>query len=236
MSNRDPIKDLYYTFGKNFLGASILYFPNNLLEICDELGFSLETWSKFTNQIFVFEENGNNYFIENEVVSTKIIPKKILLENNVFQLLKLKEEFVPITFSYILKKYREQLNAYTDISQWLYDNVSSNVSNLTHDQRNAFEIQNQAFLAHEIELKEIFGNITKDISETKGLENNVKIDETLKVVLGSQHQSSFTVAGNEKVKPITNRKIRSIQIKELTNSYADELILKQIFDLDINTI
>ncbi|WP_282030775.1 hypothetical protein [Winogradskyella eximia] len=236
MSNIDPIKDLYYTFGSNFLGASILYFPKNLFELISEENFSSDTWSKFTNKIFVFEENGNNYFIENELVSIKIIPKKNLLESNIFQLLKLREEFLPVTFSYILKKYKEHLNAYKIISQWLIDNVSENVVNLTNDQRTAFEIQNNAFLSHDIELKEIFGSFTKDISKIKESEKNITIGETLNVVLESQHQNQFNAIGNKNVKPTANRKIRRIQIKELTNSYADELILKQIFDVDINTI
>lgn len=235
MSNKDSIKDLYYTFGKNFLDASIIYIPENILILIEKLDLSSKAWSKFTNKVFVFEENGNNYFVEDELVSVKIMQKKYLLENNIFHLLKLKEEFLPITFYYILKKYNEQLNAYIRISRWLSDNTV-NLLDLTDDQKTAFKIQNQAFMTHHIEMIDVFGDFYKVISK-KGLSRKSdNIQETLKFVLESQPGISFTTIVNNETNPISNRKIKMSNVRELTKSYADELILKQIFNLDINAI
>ena len=236
MSDNEQMKDLYYTFGKNFLGASILYIPKSVLELSRELNFNTKSWTKFTNKILVFEENGNNYFIEDDVVSITIFQKKNLLESNMLYLLKLKEEFLPITFAYILKKYKEQLIAYRGISQWLTDNVSIHIPNLTIDQKSAFKIQNDAFLAHQMEFMEIFGELMNAMPQKVLSEKSDTIKETLHVVLESQQEAQFTSIGNKEAMPSTNRKIKMMNLKKLTKSYADELILKQIFNLDIRAI
>lgn len=233
MSDISDFKDLYLTFGKNFLGASILYFPEISKALNSELNFDTNFWSPLVNRVFIFKENGDNYFVQDDKVSLKIMVKTHLLEQNIFHLLQLQEDFLPITFSYILLKYREHLKAYAFFSQWLIDTVALNIPNLTEDQKLAFKIQNQAYTAHKLELENYFGHLFDDTTNDEPIKDEIDTNSALDAVLESQRKKSHSDRA-EGINPQLERGERIKQIKELTASYADQAILKQVFNVDFS--
>ena len=236
MSNKQFLTDIYYTFGKNFLMASVVFFPRDLIHLYTDLDKDKLDLIKYVDRVFVFEQNGDNYFVDNEKVSIKILSKKVLLENNILHLLKLKEEFLPITFKYILKKYKAQLDSYTAIAKWLNNNAKHYVSELTNDNQGAFRLQDEIFQAHNLEFVETFNSNDVKMLHAISEKNNSNIELHLKSALDSSQIKEIIKSKSKNTKDKNRKNIKIKDLKELTKSYSEELILVKVFNVDISAI
>ena len=108
-----PLSEIYIAFTKNFLRRTIFYLPMHIVELIEN-SKAKEELKKYTNKIVFIDSEGLNYFLDtdNKMDIVHIIAKPTLLDDNVCQLLSLKEEKSVDTFNFILEKYLNQLAGY----------------------------------------------------------------------------------------------------------------------------
>ena len=226
------LNEIYNVFSKNFLSATILYLPLNIVDLIEK-DKDKETLKRYSNKIFLIELNGNNYFIDDEKQNCviHIIKKKTLLDDNVYRLLTFKEEESVSTFNFIVEKYLEQLAGYIYISNWLYLNAPSDIKNLTKEAMTSLKIQYNTFKGHQGDVLsrfEINQKLPVEINFEDIRQDGIKKlgeliqDENLKKVIKSN-----PIITNKK----ESKKMHLEDLKRQTSKKADELILNKVFGL-----
>ena len=139
-----PLSEIYIAFTKNFLRRTFFYLSMHIIELIEN-SKAKEELKKHANKIVFIDSNGHNYFLDSDNQNNVgcIIAKPTLLDNNVCQLLTLKEEKPVDTFNFILDKYLNQLAGY------LYLNASSDIKYLPKEILNALKLQYDSFKLHE---------------------------------------------------------------------------------------
>ena len=225
----ETIGDIYMAFGKNFLCASMMYLPSTILEVVDEPEKKL--FKDYVDSIFIIERNGDNYFLnENQKLCTlKILPKKMLLDENIFLLLRYREEHSKAGFGYIFKKYKEQLEGYRYFTKWLFDNASTYIKDMTNDAKNGFELQYNTFMTHENELKAQFPVEVRKIKLPDLESIKAKSAAQLIGMIGDNDLRKFVKTIPEQLRSATQKKDHIKKLKAELKSNADKLILKNVF-------
>lgn len=228
------LSEIYIGFTKNFLRRTIFYLPMHIVELIEN-SKAKEELKKHTNKIVFIDSNGHNYFldIDNQNDIVYIIAKPTLLDDNVCQLLTLKEEKSVDTFNFILDKYLNQLAGYLYLFNWLHLNASSDIKDLKKEILNVLKLQYDSFKLHEEDVLRRFYKEAKlpveinveDIRENgiKGLSELIN-DRDLKKALKFN-----PIRTNKK----ESKKKRLEKLKQETVKNADEIILKKVFGVVI---
>jgi hypothetical protein len=227
----ETIGDIYMAFGKNFLCASMMYLPGTILEVVDEPEKKL--FKDYVDTIFIIECNGDNYFLDEDqkLCTLHILPKKMLLDENIFLLLRYREEHSKASFDYIFKKYMEQLEGYRYFTQWLFENASTYIKDMTTDSKNGFELQYKTFMTHETELKAQFPIESRKIKLPEIKTLNVKSADQLVGMIGDTELKKIVRTIPEKLGSKTRKKDHIKKLKAELKSNADKLILENIFHI-----
>lgn len=228
----ETIGDIYVAFGKNFLCASMMYLPSTILEVVDEPEKKL--FEDYVDNIFIIERNGDNYFLDGnqKLCTIHVLSKKALLDENIFLLLRYREEHSGASFDYILKKYMEQLEGYSYFTQWLLDNASAYIKDMTKDAKNGFELQCNAFVAHEMELRAQFPMEAHKIKLPDLESIKAKSAAQLVGMIGDNDLRKFVNTIPEQLSSATRKKHHLEKLKAELKSNADKLILENIFHIN----
>lgn len=228
----ETIGDIYMAFGKNFLCASMMYLPSTILEVVDETEKKL--FRDYVDTIFIIERNGDNYFLDEDqkLCALHILPKKMLLDENIFLLLGYREEHSRAGFDYIFRKYMEQLEGYMYFTQWLLDNAGTYIKDLNKDARKGFELQHRTFMAHEKELKTQFPLEARKIKLPEQKTLSAKSAGQLVGMIGNTELKKIVRTIPEKLGSKTQKKDSMEKLRSELESKADTLILESVFNIN----
>jgi hypothetical protein len=230
----ETIEEIYYAFGKNFLFASVMFLPDSLTELVEE--DIRENLKDITNVLFIVERNGENYFLDEKrkFCSVHVLSKKALLDDNVFILLKFREEHSEKRFTYVLQRYMEQLGGYKYFSKWLFENAEVYIEDISNDALNAFELQYDAFLKHYKEIKEHFPMEEEKMKSPDLVSSTEKSVAQLGGMIGNKDLNKLIQIIPKDLERPTKSKERTKQLKADIEASADRLILENVFNLKLD--
>ena len=207
----------------------------------------------FLDELTILDIQHGFVAFEIEEFNKRIIQKPNYLEKNIFQLLKKRKELDTFELDYILKKYFDKVEFYAALINWLSENLSIyNKEKLDPTIIGLFEIQNEAYKKHLIELIDTFYS-TSEIQ----LKEAYHLPELLKAYLPelisrfgkySKTVNSSIIKINpddfkdiEKTnQPLTNTIVEKIQkpikkkIKKeplITDEEAEDFLLRTVFNM-----
>lgn len=228
------LDEIYDSIGKNFFRALIVYLPKNVINLIADKS-KKEDLKKIANKVFVIEKSSHNYFIEKgQHCVIHVLPKTVLLDDNIYKLIQYKEEHKEELFKFILEKYMEQLSVYLYVCKWMRDNVSDDIIELEGEVYEAFKLQYDIFNRHQEQVKKRF-----NVSSTEMISNNLSnIREEGFKTLSHQFKDvrlktifkGGLTANDLKIK----RKLDLQDLKKKTGEIADALILGQVFGIKID--
>lgn len=228
------MEEIYETFGKNLIFSSVMYLPLWMVEMMEEIDGS-ESLRPYANRIFLLDRKGNPDFVDERGYSCmpKLLPKKVLLDGNIRELLKYSDLESSTVFEFILEKYVEQLTAYTAISSWMCENVANDLAAIGHDNQDAFKFQYETYRSHKEEIYKRF-DVKVQTNETK-TDIREDIFRKSELVVGDDTlKNAFkTATGKKDDEEIAkeNRNARLKRIKKEERHTAEHMILNQVFGL-----
>ena len=233
----EGMEDMYLGLGKNFLLASIIYLPESLLVELDDRE-TIDLLRPYANRPFIIAGNGSNYFVEldHRGAMSEVMKKKVLLVNNTFQLIKLRDELTEDLFGYVMDKYMEQLMGFSTIAEWMHLNAKSEMEGIGNDLLLCLEMQQQSFFEH---LREVENRLLgkRMLAKMPSMESVVseRLAEVGSILGKNEPEREVTP---DKTKPVIeqSRKDRLDVLKRETRDTVDSLVLKKVFGIDINDI
>ncbi|WP_132704228.1 hypothetical protein [Winogradskyella wandonensis] len=224
----DLIDNLYISLIQNFFRATILYLPNTLVDVIEDES-DKETLYPHTNKAFIIERNGNNYFLSPEQQSlSHVSHKRIVLEDNMFKLLRYKDEATPSSFQFLLEKYLEQLKGCIYIFEWLYEHIDAYLVTSETDFKKTFELQVNILIEHLKSVKIRFG-VQKEDKDVNTIAYEA-LEELEKIVTEKELSKAFskTPAANSHR---TSKKLYLKMLKQETMKKSEQSILESVFNV-----
>ena len=211
-----------HEMGVNLWHNSLVYFPRTLIEELQspEEGSLLD----FTNRLLLLDKYSGAYFVDNVPVTLKVMQKSVMLGDNMFKLLQYRERFPDKAFTYLVKKYMDQILGFLVLAEWFLENASTDIPEISREHYNGFKIQRDSLRAHLKELEENFGITVKDQAES----------QELKAIAFEALEKNLLPHGNigDRKKPDRAKRLRAIREKALEE--AERHIMKQIFNVKFN--
>ena len=225
----ESLEDIYMAFGSNFLRASMMFVPSSFVDLLEE--DKRPVIKDLVDKVFIIKINSDNYFLDedNNLCVIHILPKKILLDDNILLLIKYKQEFPNYSFEFILQKYIEQVEMYKYLSEWFSLNADRYIKNISNEIKQGFELQLETFLNHEKELKACFSIENSEIP-TPHMES-LK-EESLKQFGGlieNEEIADLILEAQQPLDKKTKWKEYIQNLKEEITANADIFILEKVF-------
>ncbi|WP_178989727.1 hypothetical protein [Winogradskyella schleiferi] len=229
----DSISDFYMNIGNNFMCSSIVYLPNTLVEEFVKLQneFNDMDLFQYADKVFVLDSEGYNIIPDKQDSMKYVTTKNLLLDDNLFLLLRKREDYLPTTFDYIFEKYCEYLIVYLWLGEWLDKNLKTYIKSVDQDLERSFAFQRRVLSNHRKEIgkhfKEELERLDDKLKERLGINGFQKIEllEDFGVI------EKFVVPKHGKQEVKKTKKNKLLELKKFTKGYADKLILDKIFNI-----
>ena len=150
------LEKIYGKLLGNLLNPYIYYFPSSIIPEEKKGIIEKPVLKTFFDQIKYLDPNGNNYNVITIQSIYPLLSKAVILDKNMFLLLKQKRKLSIIELNFLLEKYYDTLNFFAVASKWMYTNLHSLKTELSQEVAIYFETQNLAFQNHEKAFKKYF--------------------------------------------------------------------------------
>jgi len=250
MNNLD-INKFYDRLIEVFIQDIIFYIPKEKIPT-KVLDFLKENSAEdIFDKLLVIDHEGLLSF-EREEYGNRLLKKHLLLENNLSQLMKLKEMISTSQFNLIVDKYADQVQFYNFSMQWLLANLElyhqdyMDISTigifriqLGHFKKHFENLKTYFFTSREINLKEsytlfeLFEYYLQDLIARYDLSSNNHLIESKKEEQISNKETAIKVAIKTD-KELTNKEIRPKKIKKqppITDEQAKKFLLENVFNV-----
>lgn len=227
----------------NLCSAGIYYIPKALMERANDTA-SIDLLP-FANKIFLIENNGRNYFVEQEPVRIHIMKKQLLLDENIYKLLELLETSQGPKTNFVLERYGTYVEGMAMMGKWFVEHVEDDILTITKDQRNAFVQQRDIFERHMQELNDrFFANTKQEVTtpEPDQAQNTV-LTETLeqlkKLVLPKLELANVQLDVETKTESLSKSEKRKQHLNDLkaqAKREAERVLLVQVFKLKFKDV
>lgn len=170
--------------------------------------------ANFFDEIYILDIHQGLGIFEIDEFNERIIQKPKLFENTIFQLLKRKKELDDFEFNYVLEKYFDKVEFYSAIVNWLSTNLSLYNEQIDITILGLFEIQNEIYKTHFIELIDYFYP-----SQEIVLKQYYDLSEIVKVYL-----PDFVSRYGKDIKELTIESIITIPQQEIKEAQTNTAI------------
>lgn len=227
--NKTPLETFFNSLIPNLWEELIFYIPNkdfpkNIIDNFKNLNIE-----KFFNQVLVMDTFKGPIKYKEGRNNKEILLKGAKLENNLYRLLE-KEHITNLTeFNFILDKYLEQVECLKYMSEWMYSNLdqikhqNETIKGLFLMQSNHFEKHLNVFVDHFYKNRAIFHK------------NDFDLESIIKSKLKEITIQNATIKVNQNNTTHKSQK-KSIKQPLVAEEDAKKMILKQVFNLDLNII
>lgn len=206
---------------------SILYIPNSLFpDTTPEQEMELLEY-RVVNDICILKENGDTAYSDKCIPSLEMFNKRAILENNFYQLLKLKDSLSHETFRYLLNEYNKNVHACKQVYGWLVDNMDYYLNSVAKEELELFKLQYSLIIGHMDKVINVFGNeITEQQpnSAISEINTSIFIDNQLNELVKLDNLSK-------------TRKVKEMGSKKSyvpSNSEVDKYLLETVFNVDFS--
>ena len=239
---KEPLRDYYLSLIPNLIADFFFFIPKNKIspDIIDKVDF-LKNKQVYKKVFLIDYYEGFMEYIKGNSSGYFII-KQNNLEKNIFSLLEKKSEVASYEFEFVLEKYFELAECLFFITNWMNTHIAR-IGFYDADAWKIFRLQELNYKKHfEMLVKNFYpsreivpkGNfntlelIDKYFPDIKGLfdEQKRKPDLTKDTKEEDKNENKITLSNRKKAK------------KEalISEGEAEELMLKSIFNLDVNRI
>lgn len=227
----NSISEFYKTIFKNFFCCSVVYLPSSLMREFEEVKESGNEFDflEHSDTVFIINRDGQNLLPEGGGAMKHVTGKKLLLEENLFLLLRKREGCLPITFDYMFGKYCQQLLVYLWLAEWLEGNLQEHIKNLDKNTERSFAEQCKILTSHKSELEKHFRDQLARLDPKTRIHfvpGTIPRPEAAKTI----EQIKKAMPPNSVKETNKRKKDKLSELKEFTNGYAPELIFERVFN------
>ena len=212
----DSMENIALELGTNLWHNSLIYLPRTLLE--KDIRLEEDIINQFCDRLIMLDKDVGAYFVGKKSVTLKVVQKVTFLNDNLFKLLQLREQYSENASKYLFVKYSEQIKGFFILSEWFIENITD-MSKITKGQLSALKQQRDAFSMHLEELKEHY---------IEQGQEKISCDQLKQETLSKLREK----LQSKKWKPTVDedRKTRLGRIKEEAKEHKSS-ILKQVFNV-----
>ncbi|TXE13841.1 hypothetical protein FUA26_01815 [Seonamhaeicola algicola] len=203
---------------------SILYIPKSLAFYLDD-NFRKEIQDAGVfDHLVVLSTEGILTTFNNDFPEIILLNKENILDNNILQLLKFRDQFSDTTFNFIKTEYLKHANNYQKSYTSLLENIDTETTCVKDTQKVWFELQMDAITKHIKKLKEVL-NFENNINYKDNLSPSIS---ELNILKEKRYNSLLeNVLIPEKKKP-------KAKPYKISNEDADIFLLQSVFNVDLN--
>ncbi|TBN02751.1 hypothetical protein EYD45_11545 [Hyunsoonleella flava] len=208
---------------------SIFYVPKIVMKDASEKSKQELIDIGFFDTSCILKADGSLESIKNGFIEIQMIGKTNKLDNNVFQLLKFRDQLATDSFLFIKREYMRHVSAIEVVYTWLLDNIGVETDCVTEQQRTWFEYQKNAVAQHDEKLRTKF-SLAERVKRMDFSKMNIRVPNLFK---NKRYGELFTesLEDHKRIKKQTKGKRY-----KLTDSEADKYLLKTVFNVDFSKI
>ncbi len=248
--NQSTLDTFYNELVKTLFHDVIFYIPSEIIPTDVLKNLESQIPPHFLDEISlldVYHGFGEFDLIE---FNERLIKKPKLFEDTIFYLLEKQKELNAPEFNYILNKYMDKVEFYSAIVNWLSNNLKTFNSNLNFGTIGIFEIQNEIYKTHFIELINCFYReneyplkqyydlseiikiyIPDLISRIDQYNLEVPIEATIKVPKQDEKAEEDTIK-SEKSSNKPKKRIKKEPL--ISEKEAENFLLTNVFNIKLN--
>ncbi|MBD0825516.1 hypothetical protein [Aestuariibaculum marinum] len=145
---------------------SLFYIPNNIFpDLTEEQEKEFNDY-RVINAVGVLKVNGDTTYSDKCSPTVELLSKPTQLENNVYQLQKLRDELSKETFDYLLGEYQKHILTCKYVYDWLLNNTNEAINEVTKEEFGLLKLQLDWIGSHIDKIQAIFCLDRKQTEET----------------------------------------------------------------------
>ncbi|WMI64106.1 hypothetical protein RBH94_08480 [Aestuariibaculum sp. YM273] len=145
---------------------SLFYIPNNIFpDLTPEQEKEFNDY-RVINAVGVLKANGDTTYANKCSPTVELLSKPTQLENNVYQLQKLRDELSKETFDYLLGEYQKHILTCKYVYDWLLNNTNEAINEVTKEELSLFKLQLDWISSHIDKVQAVFCLDRKQTEET----------------------------------------------------------------------
>lgn len=213
----------------NLSRSYIFYVPKRYYHYIDPTFLSDIIKPNMVNIVYYSNLQQEVHSNPSAIDGLEIMKKENLLDNNVTDLIALKNNVSPEEFKHTMEKYGEYVGIHCILTQWMFKNVKNDIPITPSKTESMFQVQANAFDKHVNKLESYLGE------ETISFE--VDDNHILEIVSETLEELPEVDINNEIERPIKPEKEeKPVMVKKkaplMTDDKARNYILETVFGID----
>ncbi len=222
-------KQVFNTIISNLSRSYIFYVPKRYYHYIDPTFLSDIIKPNMVNIVYYSNLQQEVHNNPSAIDGLEILKKENLLNNNVIDLIALKNNVSPEEFKHTMEKYGDYVGIHCILTQWMFKNVKNDIPITPSKTESMFQVQANAFDKHANKLESYFGEetITFEVDGNHILEI---VSETLEELpeVDINNEIEIPTKQDKKEEPVKTKQQKSL----MTDDKARKYILETVFGID----
>lgn len=203
---------------KNITRPLLFFIPRNAAEFKTNQDMSALEKCKYLNHLYVSDKHGNVNSIDNSFDYVQILGKEKLLKNNIFTLLKIKNNIGNQAFEYAVEQYWAEVDSWVSATKFIKNEAKNQANNYDPIVQDYLVIQHHALQQHLIELQKYITPSFKVAQPQPNIKHHI---------VQTINQKNNTITDIEFPKNKTQK------LSKPTEKEVDNYLLEQIFNVKL---